>query len=31
LPVDHGYFLGPVKKLENPRKTLEPLLPSKVS
>jgi len=27
LPVDHGYFQGPVKKLENPRKTLEPLLP----
>jgi putative autoinducer-2 (AI-2) aldolase len=26
LPVDHGYFQGPVKKLENPRKTLEPLL-----
>jgi putative autoinducer-2 (AI-2) aldolase len=25
--VDHGYFLGPVRKLENPRKTLEPLLP----
>jgi 3-hydroxy-5-phosphonooxypentane-2,4-dione thiolase len=27
LPVDHGYFQGPVKKLENPRKTVEPLLP----
>jgi putative autoinducer-2 (AI-2) aldolase len=27
LPVDHGYFQGPIKKLENPRKTLEPLLP----
>jgi putative autoinducer-2 (AI-2) aldolase len=27
LPVDHGYFQGPVRKLENPRKTLEPLLP----
>jgi putative autoinducer-2 (AI-2) aldolase len=27
LPVDHGYFQGPVKKLENPRKTIEPLLP----
>jgi putative autoinducer-2 (AI-2) aldolase len=27
MPVDHGYFQGPVKKLENPRKTLEPLLP----
>jgi len=27
LPVDHGYFQGPVKRLENPSKTLEPLLP----
>ena len=27
LPVDHGYFQGPIKKLENPRQTLEPLLP----
>jgi putative autoinducer-2 (AI-2) aldolase len=27
LPVDHGYFQGPTHKLENPRKTLEPLLP----
>ena len=27
LPVDHGYFQGPVKGLEKPRKTLEPLLP----
>jgi putative autoinducer-2 (AI-2) aldolase len=27
LPVDHGYFQGPVRKLEDPRKTLEPLLP----
>ena len=27
LPVDHGYFQGPVKKLENPRETLAPLLP----
>lgn len=27
LPVDHGYFQGPIKNLENPRKTLEPLLP----
>jgi len=25
--VDHGYFQGPVSKLENPSKTLEPLLP----
>ena len=27
LAVDHGYFLGPTQKLENPRKTIEPLLP----
>lgn len=27
LPVDHGYFQGPVKKLETPRETLGPLLP----
>ncbi|MCP2518872.1 3-hydroxy-5-phosphonooxypentane-2,4-dione thiolase [Candidatus Aminicenantes bacterium AC-335-K20] len=27
LAVDHGYFLGPITKLENPRKTIEPLLP----
>jgi len=27
LPIDHGYFQGPTKKLEEPRKTLEPLLP----
>lgn len=27
LAVDHGYFLGPVTKLEEPRKTIEPLLP----
>jgi len=27
LPVDHGYFQGPAIKLENPRVTLEPLLP----
>ena len=27
LPVDHGYFQGPINKLENPRLTLEPLLP----
>ena len=26
LPIDHGYFQGPIRKLENPRKTLEPLL-----
>ncbi len=27
LAVDHGYFLGPVSKLEEPRKTINPLLP----
>jgi putative autoinducer-2 (AI-2) aldolase len=27
LPVDHGYFQGPTRRLEDPRKTLEPLLP----
>ena len=27
LPIDHGYFQGPTRKLEQPRKTLEPLLP----
>ncbi len=27
LAVDHGYFLGPTRKLEVPRKTIEPLLP----
>jgi putative autoinducer-2 (AI-2) aldolase len=27
LPVDHGYFQGPIRKLENPRRTLGPLLP----
>jgi putative autoinducer-2 (AI-2) aldolase len=27
LPVDHGYFQGPIKKLEDPHKTLQPLLP----
>src|SRR4030042_183737 len=27
LPVEHGYFQGPTRKLEEPRKTLEPLLP----
>jgi len=27
LPVDHGYFQGPTTKLEQPRKTIEPLLP----
>ncbi len=27
LPIDHGYFLGPIRKLEDPWKTVEPLLP----
>lgn len=27
LAVDHGYFLGPIARLENPRRTIEPLLP----
>ncbi len=27
LPIDHGYFQGPVHKLEEPGKTVEPLLP----
>ncbi len=27
LAVDHGYFLGPTRRLEVPRKTIEPLLP----
>ena len=27
LAVDHGYFLGPTRKLEVPRKTIEPLIP----
>ena len=27
LPIDHGYFQGPTRRLEEPRKTLEPLLP----
>jgi len=27
LAVDHGYFLGPITKLEEPKKTIEPLLP----
>src|SRR5438046_10268766 len=26
LAVDHGYFLGPTSGLEQPRKTIEPLL-----
>jgi putative autoinducer-2 (AI-2) aldolase len=27
LAADHGYFMGPTRRLENPRTTLEPLLP----
>lgn len=27
LPIDHGYFQGPTRKLEEPGKTIEPLLP----
>ncbi len=27
LAVDHGYFLGPTSRLEEPRKTIEPLIP----
>lgn len=27
LPIDHGYFLGPTRKLEEPGKTIAPLLP----
>lgn len=27
LAVDHGYFLGPTTRLENPRKTIKPLIP----
>lgn len=27
LAVDHGYFLGPVSKLEKPKETVEPLIP----
>ena len=27
LPIDHGYFQGPTTRLEQPGKTLEPLLP----
>jgi putative autoinducer-2 (AI-2) aldolase len=27
LAVDHGYFLGPISKLEDPRATIAPLLP----
>jgi putative autoinducer-2 (AI-2) aldolase len=27
LAIDHGYFLGPTSGLENPARTIEPLLP----
>lgn len=27
LPIDHGYFQGPTRKLEKPGKTVEPLMP----
>lgn len=27
LPIDHGYFQGPTRKLEEPGKTIEPLMP----
>lgn len=27
LPIDHGYFQGPTSKLEEPGKTVEPILP----
>lgn len=27
LAIDHGYFLGPVSKLEDPAKTIKPLVP----
>jgi len=27
LAIDHGYFLGPLSKLEEPGKTVKPLLP----
>jgi putative autoinducer-2 (AI-2) aldolase len=27
LAVDHGYFLGPTRKLEDPRETISPLIP----
>ena len=27
LACDHGYFMGPTHRLENPRKTIEPLVP----
>ena len=27
LPIDHGYFQGPTRKLERPAETIQPLLP----
>ena len=27
LPVDHGYFQGPTRKLEKPGETIKPLIP----
>lgn len=27
MPLDHGYFLGPTKRLEKPGETVKPLLP----
>lgn len=27
LPIDHGYFQGPTRRLEEPRRTVDPLLP----
>lgn len=27
LPIDHGYFLGPTRRLEKPGETVKPLLP----
>ena len=27
LPIDHGYFQGPTRKLERPGETIEPLIP----
>lgn len=27
MPIDHGYFLGPVDKLEKPNETIKPIMP----
>ena len=27
MPIDHGYFQGPTRKLENPRETIGPIMP----